>query len=201
VVPGHRALRRHAAQRQGSVSDQLQQRATLAAEPGQSEGLRGAHAAVLRHEVEGNARAGLDGARHSREGQGQGPTREADYYSVVKRAFYLAIAALIVFEVANVWFIMPLPYSQRVRSLDVAYALYAWRWWIRGALAFVLVATLPAAWSTRGWRRALVPISLIAAACVAYMTNVTMSADHIFIAPASLTMKPASANIDRKSTR
>ncbi len=41
----------------------------------------------------------------------------------MKRLFYIGIVLLIVFEIANVYFIMPLPYSQR-NNLDLAYRLY-----------------------------------------------------------------------------
>ena len=42
----------------------------------------------------------------------------------MKKLFWLGVVLLVVFELANVWFIMPLPYSQRMRSIDVAYALH-----------------------------------------------------------------------------
>ena len=46
----------------------------------------------------------------------------------MRLAFLIGVLALVLFELANVWFIMPLPFSQRVRSIDFAYALYTWRW-------------------------------------------------------------------------
>ena len=41
----------------------------------------------------------------------------------MKRLFNLGLAALVLFELANVYFIMPMPFSQRTRSIDVAYFL------------------------------------------------------------------------------
>lgn len=112
----------------------------------------------------------------------------------MKKIFYIAVGLLVLFEVANVYFIMPLPFSQQVRSIDVAYFLYSWRWVFRAIMGASILAGLPAAWRVPGWRRALVPASLAAAGGAAYAANVTMSADHMFLQPASLTLRPAERN-------
>jgi len=46
---------------------------------------------------------------------------------MMKKLFYLGITLLVLFELANVFFIMPMPGSQRMSSIDLAYALYSWR--------------------------------------------------------------------------
>jgi hypothetical protein len=112
----------------------------------------------------------------------------------MKKLFFLGIVLLVAFEVANVYFIMPLPYSQRMRSLDVAYTLYSWRWLIRVVCGAMIVAGLRDAWAMGGWRRAFVVLPLVVAGFVAYGTNFVMSADRIFIAPESVTMKPIAQN-------
>lgn len=112
----------------------------------------------------------------------------------MKKWFYVGVGLLVLFEVANVFFIMPLPYSQRVRSIDVAYVLYSWRWWIRAACGAMIVAGVRDAWSVRPWGRALIPLSLVVAGVAAYATNVVMSADHMFIAPRSVAMRPVAQN-------
>jgi hypothetical protein len=109
----------------------------------------------------------------------------------MKPLFFLGALLLILFEAANVYFIMPLPYSQRARSIDVAYFLYSWRWAIRAACAALVLAGLSSAWRSRGWRKALVPLTLVVAAGVVYATNVVMSADHIFRQPDAVVMRPA----------
>lgn len=111
-----------------------------------------------------------------------------------KRLYYLALLALALFEIANVWFLMPLPFSQRVRSVDVAYALHRWRWPIRVALGALAALGLAAAWRGRWWRRAFVPLAAALVAAIAYATNVAMSADHIFLAPRTLVMAPPERN-------
>jgi hypothetical protein len=114
--------------------------------------------------------------------------------SRLKVFFYLGVALLIVFELANVYFIMPLPYSQRVRSIDVAYFLYTWRWALRVCFVGAIAAGLPDAWRSLRRFKLLVPAALVIAAAVTFAINFTMQADQIFIAPKSLVMRPAAHN-------
>src|SRR5436190_2112502 len=112
----------------------------------------------------------------------------------MKKLFYAATLALVLFEFANVYFIMPLPGSQHVRSIDIAYRLFQMRWMLRGVFGALILGALPFAW--RGSRRA--PLwtlaTVVALAVVAYLTNVQMSADRIFLAPKSLVMRPVAQN-------
>jgi len=117
----------------------------------------------------------------------------------VKRLFYVGVVGLVLFELANVWFIMPMPYSQRARSIDVAYFLYTWRWAFRAALGILIVAGLLAAWRAPAWRKWLVPIALVLTSGVAYAANFQLAADHMFRAPRAVRMQPASGStVDRK---
>ena len=115
----------------------------------------------------------------------------------MKRSFYLGVLALACFEIAAVWLIMPLPGSQRVRSVELAFALHRWRWVIRGVLVAVALAGLPAAWRAGARRRVRWPMlaSVAVAAVAAYMANVEMAADHMFRMPTALTMRDASRNV------
>jgi hypothetical protein len=112
----------------------------------------------------------------------------------MKRLFFIGALLLVLIEAANVYFIMPLPYSQRARSIDVAYFLYSWRWALRAGCVAMLLAGVSSAWRLRGWRRALVPLTLAVAAGVTYVTNFVMAADHIFLQPAAVVMCPAERN-------
>ncbi len=113
----------------------------------------------------------------------------------MRKGFIVGVLLLVVFELANVWFIMPLPYSQRVRSIDIAYALYSFRWLVRALGVILLGGGAFAQWRVGGaWRRALVFAGLLAVSVVAYVTNVVMAADHIFLSPDRVTMVPASTN-------
>ena len=95
------------------------------------------------------------------------------------------------FELANVYFIMPLPFSQRMRSIDIAHALHGWRWAFRIAYGVLIVAGLPDAWRAGARQRWLVPGLMLLASGVAYATNVRLAADQIFLAPSTLDMQPA----------
>lgn len=112
----------------------------------------------------------------------------------MKKAFYLGIVLLVLFEVANVYFIMPLPYSQRARSIDLAYLLYTWRWVFRIACGLMVVAGARAIWASR--RRRVVPVlAVLPAAAVVYFTNFKMAADRMFLAPDAVTMVTAERNV------
>jgi uncharacterized protein DUF3179 len=122
------------------------------------------------------------------------PSIARDNTDTVKRLFYFGLALLVLFEIANVYFIMPMPYSQRVRSIDLAYWLYSWRWPIRvGCIAMVL-AGLSNALQVSTWRKAFVPLAVGIAMVMAYMTNFAMSADHMFLPVNTLVMQPVEHN-------
>lgn len=112
----------------------------------------------------------------------------------MKKAFVIGVIGLLLFELANVYFIMPLPGSQRMRSVDFAHLLFTSRWWIRGLFGLLVLIGLAPAWRTVGWRRWLVPASLVLLAAVTYMANFKMAADQMFKQPTSLVMQPAARN-------
>jgi hypothetical protein len=114
--------------------------------------------------------------------------------SSLRRLFWAGVAGLLVFEFLHVWFIMPLPGSQRMRSLDIAYALHTWRWPLRALCAVLLLAGIAGAWRRTGWRRWLVPGALLAVGALAYVTNFVMAADQMFKQPTVLTMLPAASS-------
>ena len=113
----------------------------------------------------------------------------------MKKLFYVGIAGLVLFEAANVYFIMPMPFSQRMRTIDLAYALYSWRWAFRVIFAVMTVAGAPSALRVPGRRRLPAASALGVAAFAVYALNFRMSADHIFLEPASVTMQPAERNV------
>ncbi len=106
--------------------------------------------------------------------------------------FYGGLVALVLFEILNVYFIMPMPGSQRFRSIDFAYLLYTWRWLVRGACVLAIASGLRGAFRRpRQWRPALV--TALALAAIWFM-NFRMSADHMFKQPESLVFKPRGQN-------
>jgi len=108
--------------------------------------------------------------------------------------FYAGAVLLILFEVMNVWFIMPLPGSQRMRSIDIAYAVHQWRWGVRMVAGLMLLTGLVPALRPTGWRR-LAPVALLlVVGGVVWMANFRMAADQMFRQPSVLTMASAATN-------
>ena len=109
----------------------------------------------------------------------------------MKRLFYLGLTGLILFEIANVYFIMPMPGSQRMNSIDAAYFLYKWCWIFRGVFAATLLIGL----FNSTWKRKSTPAaSLLILAVVIYMANFNMAADAMFEQPKKMLMANAATN-------
>jgi len=109
----------------------------------------------------------------------------------MKKIFYFGLIGLLLFEVANVYFIMPMPGSQKMNSISIAYFLYQWRWLFRGLFVLLLLIGLFKASWKRKWT---VAIPLIIVGAVIYMANFVMAADHMFYQPKKVLMVNAAAN-------
>jgi hypothetical protein len=109
----------------------------------------------------------------------------------MKKIFWTGIIGLILFEIANVYFIMPMPGSQQMNSIDLAYFLYRYRWFFR-----ILFAGLIAIGFIKlNWKKKWIPfIPLVFAAVILYMTNFKMAADAMFQQPKQLIMANAAEN-------
>lgn len=112
----------------------------------------------------------------------------------MRKLFYASLGLLAVFEIANVYFIMPMPFSQRMRTIDLAYVLYTSRWIIRAALGVMIAAGALSGFQQPGWRRRIAAGALVVVGAVVYATNFVMAADRIFLAPASVSMHPMHKN-------
>jgi hypothetical protein len=109
----------------------------------------------------------------------------------MKKKFWLGCFGLLAFEILNVYFIMPLPGSQEMNSIDTAYFLYQWRWLFRSIFFAALLTGLLRA----SWKRKWVPvIPLLITAAVVYMANFKMAADHMFYQPRQVLLLPAGTN-------
>jgi hypothetical protein len=109
----------------------------------------------------------------------------------MKKTFYLGFFGLLLFEILNVYLIMPMPGSQRMNSIDIAYFLYKWRWIFRGFFAgAILIGLFKANWK-RKWT---VAIPLLILAAVIYMANFNMAADHMFYKPEKVFLSTAAGN-------
>jgi hypothetical protein len=109
--------------------------------------------------------------------------------------FWIGVVGLALLELALVYFIMPMPGSQRMRSIELAYQLYSWRWALRGLFGILLLAGLPAALSVIGKAKWVVRGALAALAAVVYAVNFRMAADQMFRQPSTLIMNPPTRNV------
>jgi len=109
----------------------------------------------------------------------------------MRSLFFLFLLLLMLLELALVYFIMPMPGSQRMNSLPLAYFLHQWRWVLRlvpaaAAGYFWLKFERKAHWSV--W----LGLSLYAAVC--WFFNGPMSASVMFKEPKVLRMERAAKN-------
>jgi hypothetical protein len=82
---------------------------------------------------------------------------------------------------------MPMPGSQQMNSIDVAYFLYSYRWYFR---VVSLVMIIAGAFSAFNVRRKWIPaVALAPVIYIAYTFNFQMTADHMFLQPQTLMFK------------
>lgn len=100
-----------------------------------------------------------------------------------KRFFIFGLAGLALVEIAKVYLIMPMPGSQRMESLDVAYCLHEWRWVLRGVFgAMILAGIRTALHDFRWWAFAGIAALMVGV----YASNFEMAAEKMFLQPGSL---------------
>lgn len=112
----------------------------------------------------------------------------------MKKWFVFGLLGLVLFEAANVYFIMPMPGSQRAATVDVAYALHRWRWVARALVGAMIVAGAGGVWRAGGWRRGVGVVLAAIVGAAAWLANARLAADRMFYQPTSLIMAPAERN-------
>ena len=110
----------------------------------------------------------------------------------MRTLFYLGIIGIILYEIAKVYFIMPMPGSQQMNSIDVAYFLHTWRWAFRIVFWLMIIAGCTTA--LMGKRKWITVVLLIVAGAVTYGTNYEMAADTMFYQPSQVILYKASQN-------
>ena len=110
----------------------------------------------------------------------------------MRKIFYISLLGLVLFELLNVYFIMPFPGSQAINSIDFAYFLYTNRWLFRLFFGLMISIGIPAIYkSKQKWIPVLI---LILSTASIYMLNFQMSADKMFKQPQQLTFKTQKEN-------
>ena len=113
----------------------------------------------------------------------------------MKKVFYIGAIALILFEIANVYFIMPMYGSQEIPSIDVAYFLHTYRWFFRIAFGLMILSSFFKAFNSNYKYAKYLSSSVLALVLgVFYMTNYQMAADSMFLKPTNLILKNAENN-------
>jgi hypothetical protein len=100
-----------------------------------------------------------------------------------KQIFCIACIAWLLFEIANVYFIMPLPGSQELNNLQLAYFLSSNRWWFRILFTILMLAS---AYQMCQSNKITGIVLLSILGFVIYYTNFEMSADMMFRQPNQL---------------
>jgi len=113
----------------------------------------------------------------------------------MKKVFALGVIGLVLLEIANVYFIMPMPGSQRMRSIDMAFMIYSWRWPLRALFGAMMLAGILPMWRTNSSTKWFAPLGLVVVAGITYAFNFEMSADHMFRQPTIVTMATADKNM------
>jgi hypothetical protein len=112
----------------------------------------------------------------------------------MKKLFYIGAIALLLFEIANVYFIMPMYGSQEIPSIDVAYFLYTYRWYVRIGAALLLALGFWRAFTSDFKYAKHLSLGVLAlVGVVGYVTNFQMAADSMFLQP-KLSLKDAQNN-------
>ncbi len=109
----------------------------------------------------------------------------------MKKIFYLGCIGLILFEIANVYFIMPMPGSQEMNTLGLAYFLYKWRWIFRSIFTIFLLSGLLKTHWKQTWT---IAIPLLILSAVIYIVNFKMAADAMFTQPKNITLSDINNN-------
>ena len=110
----------------------------------------------------------------------------------MKKLFYIGAFLFILFEIANVYFIMPLPGSQDMNSIDIAYFLYSKRWFFRITFSLIMLSGVVPAFKGSKWLAGFV---LLLIAVVSYMVRYEMAADTMFYEPRTMRMAAAPDNV------
>src|SRR3990170_4929353 len=111
----------------------------------------------------------------------------------MKKIFYIGLAGLALFEILKVYFIMPMPGSQEMDSIDIAYFLHKHRWSFRIVFALMIIVGSIQAFRIKWWWLPIIP--LIAMGYIIYNFNFEMTADHMFLEPETLTFKSKGENL------
>src|SRR6187549_4147887 len=109
-----------------------------------------------------------------------------------KSIFYIGLLFLSLFEFLNVYFIMPMPGSQSMETIGLAYLLYSWRWAFRIVFLAMIIAGFVSAFAGR--RKWIPSVTILITLAIVYLFNFEMVADHMFLQPEHVIFKSSQEN-------
>ena len=87
----------------------------------------------------------------------------------MKKLFYIGLIGLGMFEILKVYFIMPMPGSQQIDIVDIAYFLHTYRWFLRIVFGIMVLGGSAKAFQVR---RCWIPaLSIIPVIVIIYFFN------------------------------
>jgi hypothetical protein len=110
----------------------------------------------------------------------------------MKPLFYIGLLGVMLYEIAKVYFIMPMPGSQQMNSVDLAYFLHTWRWAFR--ILFWALVAIGFAGVLRSKRKWIPVVFLLLTVALTYVANFQMAADTMFYQPKTLSLLGAAQN-------
>jgi hypothetical protein len=110
----------------------------------------------------------------------------------MKPIFYTGLAGLALFEILRVYFIMPMPGSQQINTIDVAYFLHTNRWTFR--VLFSLMLLIGSFKIFQGKRKWLPIVASLLVLAIIYVFNFEMTAEKMFVEPQNLSFKGRAEN-------
>jgi hypothetical protein len=111
---------------------------------------------------------------------------------IFKKLFFTGLIGISIFEILKVFFIMPFPGSQEIKSIDIAYFLYTGRWYFRIAFGLMIIFGAINAFQTN--KKWLPGVSLLIALIIIYLFNFPMMADSMFKQPEKLSFSKKADN-------
>jgi hypothetical protein len=111
----------------------------------------------------------------------------------MKKLFYAGLLGLTVFEICKVYLIMPMPGSQQMDRIDIAYFLHTYRWLFRIVFVVMIFAGSIPVFKVK--KPYLPLIAIIPVIVIIYFSNFKMAADRMFLQPKNLVFKSKGENL------
>ena len=112
----------------------------------------------------------------------------------MKKTFYLGLTGLALFEFLKIYLVMPMPGSQRMDTLNVAYFLHAHRWLFRIAFVILIAAGSRRAFGIqRKWKWLPALAATLAVAVVGFL-HFEMAAERMFQQPGIVAFESRARN-------